>query len=68
MPDFLRVKRVAVRYDVSPATVWRWSHDPRSAQMKFPQPVKLGPATTAWSVEELDRYDLSRLAERDMEI
>ena len=59
---FLRVKRVAERYDTSPATVWRWSNDPRYAHLGFPKPVPLGDNTTAWIDEELDEYDQRRIA------
>ncbi len=65
MADFLRVERVARRYDVSSGTIWRWSRNADYAHMKFPKPVKLGPATTAWSLEELDAYDEKLMAQRE---
>jgi len=43
------------RYPVGPATIWRWVK-----AGKFPQPVRLGPQTTAWLVEDLDRWDAAR--------
>ncbi len=63
--QFLRVNTVAHRYDTTASTIWRWSRDPRFAHLKFPKPVKLGPNTTAWSVDELDRHDAERIAMRD---
>ena len=65
MANFLRVGRVADRYDCTTSTIWRWSREPRFAHLKFPKPVKIGPNTTVWADEELDTYDQRRLAERD---
>ena len=59
---FLRCKRVAERCDTSPSTVWRWAHEPRFAHLNFPKPIKLGPKTTVWDEDELDRYDAERKA------
>ena len=41
---------------VSASTLWQWVRDG-----KFPAPVKLGPRTTAWSVESVRAY-LQRVA------
>lgn len=41
---------------VSASTLWQWVRDG-----KFPPPVKLGPRTTAWSVESVRAY-LQRVA------
>ena len=41
---------------VSASTLWQWVRDG-----KFPRPVKLGPRTTAWSVESVRAY-LQRVA------
>ena len=65
MTQFFRAKPVAIRYDTTPSTIWRWSHEPRFAHLNFPKPVKLGPNTTAWSGDELDAYDAERIAMRD---
>ncbi len=43
------------RYPVNTATIWRWVKSGR-----FPAPVQLGPGTTAWAVEALDRWDLEQ--------
>jgi predicted DNA-binding transcriptional regulator AlpA len=63
--QFLRVNAVAHRYDATASTIWRWSHEARYAHLNFPKPVKVGPATTVWNVDELDAYDAERIAERD---
>ena len=39
------------------ATIWRWVK-----QGTFPQPVHLGPQTTAWPVAALDLWDAARTA------
>ncbi len=62
---FLRVNAVARRYDTTTSTIWRWSREARFAHLNFPKPVKLGPNTTAWSIDELLRYDAERIAMRD---
>ena len=56
---FSRERQVTTRYRFSRATLWRLVKD-----RKFPQPVKLGPKTTAWVDSELDAYDEILLAAR----
>ncbi len=63
--QYFRVNPVAIRFDTTPSTIWRWSSEPRFAHLNFPKPVKLGPNTTAWSGDELDAYDAERIAMRD---
>ena len=62
---FLRVGAVALRYDTSGSTIWRWSREDRFAHLNFPRPIAIGPNTTAWDVAELDEYDAERAAMRD---
>jgi predicted DNA-binding transcriptional regulator AlpA len=50
------------RYPASGASIWRWSADDSTG---FPKPVKLGPGTTAWRVDELDAWDAKRSQESD---
>jgi len=38
---------------ISPATLWRWSSDPKSM---FPKPFKLGDGTTVWDASEIENY------------
>ena len=63
--QFLRVNAVAHRYDTTTSTIWRWSREKRFRHLNFPKPVKLGPNTTGFSVDELDRWDAERIALRD---
>lgn len=42
---------------ISAATLWRWV-----ANKKFPSPVKIGPRTTAWRVEEVRAWLASSFA------
>ena len=56
---------VALRYDTTASTIWRWSREARFAHLRFPKPVALGPNTTGWAIDELDRWDAERIAMRD---
>ena len=60
--QFLRVNAVAHRYDTTASTIWRWSREARFAHLNFPKPVKIGPNTTVWDEDELDRYSAERKA------
>lgn len=69
-PLYIRIRELATtaprgdhpgrqgRYPVAPATIWRWVK-----RGEFPAPVSLGPQTTAWRVEDLDRWDAGRVTE-----
>ena len=46
---------VAVRYNISRSTVWRWVKEG-----KFPKPVKLGEAATRWRICDLQAWEVSR--------
>ena len=59
---FLRVKRVAERYDTSPSSIWRWANEKRFEYLGFPRPIKIGPHTTAWAESDLDAWDVKRAA------
>ena len=53
---YLSVREVCRRYEVSPATIWRWvKTDPA-----FPDPVRLSPGTTRWPLSALERFELAR--------
>jgi len=45
---FLRLKQIIELYKVGESTIWA-----RVASGDFPQPVKIGPRTTAWYVDEI---------------
>lgn len=42
------VRRLAARYDVSVATIWRWS---APQGKKLPKPKQLSPGCTRWDME-----------------
>lgn len=44
---------------VSAPTIWRWVRD-----KQFPEPVRLGPQTTAWPVEAVEKWLAERSATR----
>lgn len=56
-PRYIRIRELASTPDrpgmlpVAAATIWRWV-----ARGEFPQPVKLGPQTTAWPVEAVEQF------------
>ena len=49
------------RLPVSQATVWRWVK-----LGEFPKPVRLGPQTTAWRLEDVERWEAERGAQMGM--
>jgi prophage regulatory protein len=57
---FWRKPTVCAVAGFSPATLER-----RVKARDFPQPVKLGPNTIAWSVAEVQKWVADRIAERD---
>lgn len=50
--NYLSVKSVAERYDVSRPTIWRWVSVGR-----FPAPIKLGENTTRWRLADLLQWE-----------
>ena len=61
---FARVDQIAStkskkgRLPVSPATWWRWV-----GKGMAPQPIKLGPNTTVWDLDEIEQWLEQRAAE-----
>lgn len=45
-------RQLAERYEVSRATIWRWTKE-----KKFPQPVKLSPGCTRWKLSDLQAWE-----------
>ncbi len=45
-PQYASVRRMAKIYDVSPATIWRWT-----AQGILPKPEKLSPGCSRWRLD-----------------
>jgi prophage regulatory protein len=48
---FLRVKHFIQLIPVGESTWWRWV-----AEGKAPAPIKLGPKTTVWRVEDINKF------------
>jgi predicted DNA-binding transcriptional regulator AlpA len=46
------------RLPVSHATIWRWVK-----LGEFPPPVRLGPQTTAWRMEDIERWEAEHAAQ-----
>lgn len=57
MATMLRLKQILQKVPVAPSTWWRWVADGTA-----PKPVKLGPRTTAWRAEDIERFIESRSA------
>jgi hypothetical protein len=53
---------VCRRYGVVPYTLWRWDH--QKPELGFPKPVLINKRKYR-IVEELDKFDAQRAAERD---
>lgn len=53
---YLTDKMVAARYDVSRATIWRWTKD----NPDFPAPLSLGSGSSRWALPDLVAYEASR--------
>jgi predicted DNA-binding transcriptional regulator AlpA len=49
---FLSDRQLAKRYGVSRATCWNWVKGG-----KFPKPRRLGPNTTRWDLDEIERFE-----------
>ncbi|MGM0857225.1 MAG: helix-turn-helix transcriptional regulator [Pseudomonadota bacterium] len=55
---YLSDKRIAGRYDVSRATIWRWVQAGR-----LPKPVKLSPGCTRWRASDIEVWEASNCGE-----
>lgn len=55
-PHWLTAHRVANRYHVGVATIWRWSRE----RDDFPAPVKLGDNCTRWRLADLEQWESTR--------
>jgi len=56
---YVSVSEVAARMGVSVNTVWRWARE----RPDFPRPVRIGPSTTRWHIDELEAFE--RAAEEE---
>jgi prophage regulatory protein len=53
---FLRDIEVAIRYNISRSTIWRWVKNGR-----FPKPIKLGVGSTRWRFSDLETWEQSQI-------
>lgn len=53
---YLSDKRIAERYEVSRATIWRWVQAGR-----LPKPVKLSPGCTRWKSSDVEAWEAKQV-------
>ncbi|MGB7243928.1 MAG: hypothetical protein WBC93_17820 [Sulfitobacter sp.] len=53
--QYLSDRQVALRFDVSKATIWRW-HDKNP---NFPRRIRLSPGTSRWKLSDLVKFEQS---------
>ena len=51
-------KAVAIRCEISRATVWRWVKE-----NKFPKPIKLSAGSTRWKLSDIEAWEAKREAQ-----
>jgi prophage regulatory protein len=49
---YLSVDQVALRYNVSKDSIWRWKR-----KGDFPAPAKLGGTTTRWRLADIEQWE-----------
>jgi len=54
-PVYMSDTAVAHRFQVSRATVWRWSHS-----ATFPSPIKLSVGCTRWRLSEIEEWEMAQ--------
>ncbi|MEE4118307.1 MAG: AlpA family phage regulatory protein [Paracoccaceae bacterium] len=52
---------LAERYSKTRGTIWNWAR----GDTGFPKPVKLGPATTRWDLDEIEAWEARKAAEAE---
>ena len=52
---YLTDRDLAARYGVARPTIWRWA-----ATQILPAPIKIGPSTTRWKLDEIEQYEAER--------
>ena len=58
-PAFLDILAVARRYNVTRATIWAWM-----SQGRIPQPMRITPGCSRWSLEDLRAWEDEKRSER----
>ena len=58
-PPFFDIHGVAKRYGIKAATVYAWM-----AQGRIPQPIRLTPGCSRWSLDDLKDWEEQKRAER----
>ena len=58
-PAFLDINAVAKRYNVTRATIWSWM-----SQGRIPQPMRITPGCSRWSLEDLRAWEDEKRSER----
>ncbi|MHA7809380.1 MAG: helix-turn-helix transcriptional regulator [Marinobacter adhaerens] len=53
---YLSDRELAIRYEVSRVTPWRWTK-----KGKFPSPIKLGPNCTRWKLSEVEAWEADKV-------
>ena len=49
---YLTVKAVASRYQIHPASIWRWVR-----VRNFPKPIRLSRGSTRWCIDDLVAWE-----------
>ncbi len=62
----IRIKSAAVKCDVVPLTIRRWSTDPKYAHLNFPRLLDLGDNSRGLIEEEVDSWLEARAAAREV--
>jgi prophage regulatory protein len=52
---YLSDTAIAQRFQVSRATVWRWTHS-----AAFPKPIKLSVGCTRWRLSDIEEWEQAR--------
>jgi predicted DNA-binding transcriptional regulator AlpA len=53
--EYLSAQSVAIRYEVSSATVWRWAQ-----ANQLPKPLKIN-GSTRWKLSELEEWEKQQI-------
>lgn len=54
--EYLSVKRISERLDVSESTIWRWV-----SEKSFPKPMRVGKRFTRWRLSDVQHWEEEQL-------